>query len=62
MKVVAVTSCATGIATMKVVAVTSCATGIAHTYMAAEAIMKYVKREVTSVRSRSRGLSDWKTS
>ena len=25
---------------MKVVAVTSCATGIAHTYMAAEAIMK----------------------
>ena len=27
---------------MKVVAVTSCATGIAHTYMAAEAIMKAV--------------------
>ena len=47
---------------MKVVAVTSCATGIAHTYMAAEAIMKVCKREVTSVRSRSRGLSDWKTS
>ena len=40
---------------MKVVAVTSCATGIAHTYMAAEAIMKVCKREVTSVRSRSRG-------
>ena len=46
---------------MKVVAVTSCATGIAHTYMAAEAIMKVCK-EVTSVRSRSRGHSDWKTS
>ena len=29
--------------TMKVVAVTSCATGIAHTYMAAEAIMKVCK-------------------
>ena len=28
---------------MKVVAVTSCATGIAHTYMAAEAIMKVCK-------------------
>lgn len=29
---------------MKVVAVTSCATGIAHTYMAAEAIMKVCKK------------------
>ena len=47
---------------MKVVAVTSCATGIAHTYMAAEAIMKVCKERGTSVRSRSRGLSDWKTS
>ena len=31
---------------MKVVAVTSCATGIAHTYMAAEAIMKYVRERL----------------
>ena len=29
---------------MKVVAVTSCATGVAHTYMAAEAIMKVCKK------------------
>ena len=29
---------------MKVVAVTSCATGIAHTYMAAEAIQKICKQ------------------
>jgi len=30
---------------MKVVAVTSCATGIAHTYMAAEAIQKICKQK-----------------
>lgn len=30
---------------MKVVAVTSCATGIAHTYMAAEAIQKICKKK-----------------
>ena len=30
---------------MKVVAVTSCATGIAHTYMAAEAIFKDLQRK-----------------
>lgn len=30
---------------MKVVAITSCATGIAHTYMAAEAIMKVCKEK-----------------
>ncbi len=30
---------------MKVVAVTSCATGIAHTYMAAEAIKKVCKKK-----------------
>ena len=29
---------------MKVVAITSCATGIAHTYMAAEAIVKVCKK------------------
>lgn len=29
---------------MKVIAITSCATGIAHTYMAAEAIMKVCKQ------------------
>lgn len=30
---------------MKVIAITSCATGIAHTYMAAEAIKKACKRK-----------------
>ena len=30
---------------MKVIAITSCATGIAHTYMAAEAIMKICKEK-----------------
>lgn len=29
---------------MKIVAITSCATGIAHTYMAAEALKKFCKK------------------
>ena len=35
---------------MKVVAITSCATGIAHTYMAAEAIKKICKQKGYSCR------------
>ena len=35
---------------MKIVAITSCATGIAHTYMAAEAIKKVCKQMGTTAR------------
>lgn len=34
-----------GVTQMKVVAITSCATGVAHTYMAAEAIKKICKQK-----------------
>ena len=40
---------------MKVVAVTSCATGIAHTYMAAEAIKKICKEKGYSCRVEMQG-------
>ena len=40
---------------MKVVAVTSCATGIAHTYMAAEAIKKACKQRKFECRVETQG-------
>ena len=40
---------------MNVVAVTSCATGIAHTYMAAEAIKKVCKKEGHKVKVETQG-------
>ena len=42
---------------MKVVAVTSCATGIAHTYMAAEAIMKVCKERGYKCKVEKQGAS-----
>ena len=40
---------------MKIVAITSCATGIAHTYMAAEALKKFCKKTIMNVRWKHKG-------
>lgn len=45
---------------MKVVAVTSCATGIAHTYMAAEAIKRVCKQKKSMCKVETQGALELK--
>jgi len=45
---------------MKIVGVTACVTGVAHTYMAQAALEKSVKKEVTKLKLKLKGVSELK--